>query len=271
MWTLSPNVSLSWQIYRGESGLSSLLHQGHEVCSVAVRAHREEIASNFHGTEACSSILVRGVLQEDGLCELGDPAASQKTVTPGCMSSLQLHFFVRTYRTRRTAAKLRNLCVISTKAVAMAASSITSSTASWSRTARSGHSSWSPRTGATLPAAGRLCFGLWARPVPTGQVPPLGTGQVRRHDSNYFPWFSQLHSCRITLIPLSSKNSSGISKIVVWGSFWCCCLILVGFFVNENFFKKLILRNGGMSSKKKRNWKTDIENFGWRSIRVWQS
>lgn len=101
---------------------------------------------------------------------------------------LQLHFFIRPYRTRRIAAKLRNLCATSTKAVAMGASCTTWCTASWLRTAPSARSSWSHRTGATPRAAGRPCSALSVRPAPTGQAPPLATGQVRLN-SHRFLWF----------------------------------------------------------------------------------
>lgn len=102
------------------------------------------------------------------------------------VSSLQLLFFIHPYRTRRIAAKLRNLYVTSTKAVAMAASCTTWSIASWSRTAPSARSSWSRRTGATRPAAGRPCSDPSARPAPTEQAPPLATGQVRPNHSHHF-------------------------------------------------------------------------------------
>lgn len=95
------------------------------------------------------------------------------------VASLQLHFFTHLSRTRRIAAKLRSLCVTSTKAVAMAASFTTWCIASWSPTARSARWSWSHRTGAMPRAAGRPCSGPSARPAPTGPAPPRATGQVR--------------------------------------------------------------------------------------------
>lgn len=103
--------------------------------------------------------------------------------------SLQFHFFTHPYRTRRIAARLRNSCVTSTKAVAMAASFTTWCIASWSRTARSARWSWSRRTGATPRAAGRPCSGPSARPAPTGRVPPRATGQVRLGHPRRFSCF----------------------------------------------------------------------------------
>lgn len=126
--------------------------------------------------------------------------------------SLKLRFFTHPYRTRRIAAKLRNLCATSTRAVAMAASFTTWCTVSWSRMARSARSSWSRRTGAMPPAAGRQCSGLSARPAPTGRAPALATGQVSLQHSHRASLPQNSYVVSFMLVERDNRNCSCVRE-----------------------------------------------------------
>lgn len=130
-------------------------------------------------------------------------------------SSLELCFFTHPYRTRRIAAKRRNLCATSTRAVATAASFTTWCTASWSRTARSARSSWSRRTGATPPAAGRPCSGPSARPAPTGQAPAPATGQVSLQHSHHASLLQNSSVVSFVLVKCDNHNCSCVRECLL--------------------------------------------------------
>lgn len=89
------------------------------------------------------------------------------------------------HRTPQTAVRQESWCATSIRAVDTAASSTMSYTASWSLTAPSARSSWSPTTGATPPAAGRPSSCPSVTPAPTALEPPLDTGQVGPQTRSY--------------------------------------------------------------------------------------